>query len=217
MISLRLDRFDFVSAVEGFARGSHLQQHVWEQIVYPSIPQMSLDEMDFLWYVFRRDLWDNYFYDMNGRIAPSPGHKDYLHTLAAMHRGNRYLVTCKTGKFGCLLSAVCYRFNGEYYALYANVDDGFQNFVRLLRDKGILVSYRSQKYIQRYNSIIPTDWIQTADRWPILENRYVQSGKEDWWYDLNVYDHFLRCLQADAELNNENKNLNVKLVDDGRP
>ena len=62
MISLRLDRFDFVSAVEGFARGSHLRQHVWEQIVYPSIPQMCLDEMDFLWYVFRRDLWDNYFY-----------------------------------------------------------------------------------------------------------------------------------------------------------
>lgn len=87
MISLRLDRFDFVSAVEGFARGSHLRQHVWEQIVYPSIPQMCLDEMDFLWYVFRRDLWDNYFYNMNGRIAPSPGHKDYLHTLAALNEG----------------------------------------------------------------------------------------------------------------------------------
>lgn len=34
MIHLRLDRFDFVSAVEGLARGSHLRQHVWEQIVY---------------------------------------------------------------------------------------------------------------------------------------------------------------------------------------
>lgn len=145
MIRLFLDRFDFVSAVEGFARGSHLRQHVWEQFVYPSIPQMSLDEMDFLWYVFRRDLWDNYFYDMKGRIDPAPGHKDYLHALAALHRGNRYLVTCKTGKSRCLLSAVCYRFNGEYYALYANVDDGFQEFVHLLRDKGISVSYRSQK------------------------------------------------------------------------
>lgn len=211
MIRLFLDRFDFVSAVEGFARGSHLRQHVWEQIVYPSIPQMSLDEMDFLWYIFRRDLWSNYFYNARGRIVPVIGHKDYLHTLAALHRGNRYLVTCKTSKSRGLLSAVCYRFNGEYYALYANVDAGFQEFVHLLRDKGISVSYRSQKYIQHYNSIIPQDWIQTADCWPILENRYVQSGKEDWWYDLDVYDHFLRCLQADAELNNENKNLNVKL------
>lgn len=207
MISLHLDRFDFVSAVEGFARVSHLRQHVWEQIVYPSIPQMCLDEMDFLWYVFRRDLWDNYFYDAKGRIVPVIGHKDYLHTLAALHRGNRYLVTCKPSKVGGLLSAVCYRFNGEYYALYARTDDRFADFVRSLRDEGITDTWHQTKYIQRYNSIIPTDWIQTADRWPILENRYIQSGKEDWWYDLDVYDHFLRCLQADAELNNENKNL----------
>lgn len=64
MIHLHLDRFDFVSAVEGFARGSHLRQHVWKQIVYPSIPQMSLDEMDFLWYFFRRDFWPHYFFDL---------------------------------------------------------------------------------------------------------------------------------------------------------
>ena len=204
MIHLHLDRFDFVSAVEGFARGSHLRQHVWEQIVYPSIPQMSLDEMDFLWYFFRRDLWSNYFYNAKGRIVPVIGHKDYLHILAAMHRGNRYLVTCKTGKGG-LLSAVCYRFNGEYHALYAGTDDDFSEFVRSLRDEGTTDTWHQAKYIQRYNSIIPQDWIQTADRWPILENRYIQSGKEDWWYDLEVYDHFLRCLQADAELNNENK------------
>lgn len=131
MIHLLLDRFDFVSAVEGFARGSHLRQHVWKQIVYPSIPQMSLDEMDFLWYFFRRDLWSNYFYNAKGRIVPVIGHKDYLHTLAALHRGNRYLVTCKTSKVGGLLSAVCYRFNGEYYALYARTDEDFQSlFVR---------------------------------------------------------------------------------------
>lgn len=32
MITFTLDRFDFLSAVEGFACGSHLRQHVWEQI-----------------------------------------------------------------------------------------------------------------------------------------------------------------------------------------
>lgn len=206
MIHLHLDRFDFVSAVEGFARGSHLRQHVWKQIVYPSIPQMSLDEMDFLWYFFRRDFWPHYFYNAKRRIVPFIGHKDYLHVLAALHRGNRYLVMCKPLDGRGLLSAVCYRFNGEYYALYAGTDDDFPEFVRSLRDEGITDTCHQQKYIQRYNSIIPPDWIQTADRWPILENRYVQNGKEDWWYDLDVYDHFLRCLQADAELTKENKN-----------
>ena len=47
MINLSLDKFDFLYAVEGFARGSHLRQHVWEKIVYKSIPQMSEDDMDF--------------------------------------------------------------------------------------------------------------------------------------------------------------------------
>lgn len=212
MISLHLDRFDFVSAVEGFARGSHLRQHVWKEIVYSSIPQMLLDEMDFLWYVFRRDLWDHYFYDMNGRIVPAIGHKDYLHTLAALHRGNRYLVTYKP-KEGCgPLSAVCYRFNGEYYALYAGTfANGFPNLVDLIRNKRSPDYSLRQEFLQRFTSIVPNDWIQTIERWPFLYNSYVHSGKEKWWYDLDVYDHFLRCLQADAELNNENKNLNVKI------
>lgn len=33
MINLFLDRHDFLFAVEGFARGSHLRQHVWGEIV----------------------------------------------------------------------------------------------------------------------------------------------------------------------------------------
>lgn len=47
MIKLSLDKFDFLCAVEGFARGSHLRQHVWEQIVYKSIPQMSKEDINF--------------------------------------------------------------------------------------------------------------------------------------------------------------------------
>lgn len=38
MIFLFLDHHDFLYAVEGFARGSHLRQHVWRDIVYKSIP-----------------------------------------------------------------------------------------------------------------------------------------------------------------------------------
>ena len=53
MIDLSLNRHDFVSAVEGFAHGSHLRQHVWSEIVFPSISQMTDDEMDFFWFIFR--------------------------------------------------------------------------------------------------------------------------------------------------------------------
>lgn len=45
MINLSLNRHDFLYAVEGFASGSHLRQHVWQEIVYKSIPQMSDDDM----------------------------------------------------------------------------------------------------------------------------------------------------------------------------
>lgn len=62
MINLSLGRHDFLNAVEGFARGSHLRQHVWQEIVYKSIPQMSDDDMDFLWFYMRRDIFECYFY-----------------------------------------------------------------------------------------------------------------------------------------------------------
>ena len=50
MINLSLDKFDFLYAIEGFANGSHLRQHVWKEIVYKSIPQMSEDDMDFFFF-----------------------------------------------------------------------------------------------------------------------------------------------------------------------
>lgn len=68
MISLSLDRHDFVSAVEGFAHGSHLRQHVWRDIVFRNIPQMT-DDMDFFWYIFRRNLWDCYFRLRDGKMV----------------------------------------------------------------------------------------------------------------------------------------------------
>ena len=93
MINLSLDRHDFVAAVEGFAHGSHLRQHVWHRMVFSSIPQMTDEDMDFFWFVFRRNLWDCYFPEVDGCITKRCGHEDYLHALAALHRGNRYKVT----------------------------------------------------------------------------------------------------------------------------
>lgn len=75
MINLSLTPHDFVSAIEGFAHGSHLRQHVWEEIVYKSIPQMSETDLDFFWFIFRRNLYDCYFYELEGKTvyARKPG------------------------------------------------------------------------------------------------------------------------------------------------
>ena len=117
MIDLSLDRHDFVAAVEGFAYGSHLRQHVWRKIVFPHISQMTDDEMDFFWYIFRRNLWDCYFREVKGCMTKHSGHEDYLHTLAALHRGNRYKVTFQPDTLKQPITAECYRFAGRYRPL----------------------------------------------------------------------------------------------------
>lgn len=168
MINLNLDRHDFVAAVEGFAHGSHLRQHVWSDIVFLSIPQMTDDEMDFFWFIFRRNLWDCYFYkDNNGSIAKRCGHEDYLHALAALHRGNRYKVTCHTLATKNPIMVECYRFGGYYRPLHP---------------------YGLKDRMASFNSFIPTEWIVEAVAEPMPQNEYVEMGKEKWWSDLNIYD-----------------------------
>ena len=168
MINLSLDRHDFVAAVEGFARGSHLRQHVWSEVVFPSISQMADDEMDFLWFIFRRNLWDCYFYkDKNGRITKRCGYVDYLHALAALHRGNRYKVTLYPETPKNPMTVECYRFGGYY---------------RPLRSPGL------DDRMASFNSFIPTEWIMKIVAEPMPQNKYVEIGKEKWWTDFSIYD-----------------------------
>ena len=169
MINLNLDRHDFVAAVEGFAHGSHLRQHVWSEIVFLSIPQMTDDEMDFFWFTFRRNLWDCYFYkDNNGSIVKRCGHEDYLHALAALHRGNRCKVTFCSGNIKDPMTVEYYRFGGYY---------------RPLRNPGL------DKHMASFNSCVPAEWIIEAVAEPMPQNEYVEIGKEKWWTDLSIYDN----------------------------
>ena len=167
MINLSLDRHDFVAAVEGFARGSHLRQHVWSEIVFLSIPQMTDDEMDFFWFTFRRNLWDCYFREVDWRITKSCGHEDYLHALAALHRGNRYKVTCHPENHKNPLTVECYRFGGYY---------------RPLHNPGC------EDRMASFNSFIPAKWIVEAVAGPMPINECVEMGKEEWWTDLRIYE-----------------------------
>lgn len=164
MIDLILDRHDFVAAVEGFAYGSHLRQHVWRKFVFAHISQMTDDEMDFFWYIFRRNLWDCYFREVNGCMTKHSGHEDYLHTLAALHRGNRYKVTFQPDTLKQSITAECYRFAGRY---------------RPLRIPG------QESRMASFDSYVPREWIRDVVTYEMPHNKYVQ---EEWWTNLGVYD-----------------------------
>ena len=167
MIKLSLDRHDFVAAVEGFAHGSHLRQHVWSEIVFRSIPQMTDNEMDFFWFIFRRNLWDCYFWEVDGRITKRCGHEDYLHALAALHRGNRYQVTFHSINTRNPITVECYRFGGYY---------------RPLRTPGY------ENHMASFNSFVPAELIIKAVAGPMPQNECVEMGKEKWWTDLSIYE-----------------------------
>lgn len=164
MIDLSLDRHDFVAAVEGFAYGSHLRQHVWRKFVFAHISQMTDDEMDFFWYIFRRNLWDCYFREVNGCMTKHSGHEDYLHTLAALHRGNRYKVTFQPDTLKQPITAECCRFAGRY---------------RPLRIPG------QESRMASFDSYVPREWIRDVVTYEMPHNKYVQ---EEWWTNLGVYD-----------------------------
>ena len=166
MINLSLDKHDFVAAVEGFARGSHLRQHVWREIVFKSIPQMSEPDMNFFWWIFRRNLWDSYFCEMNGKMHTSVGHEDYIHALAALHLGNRSYVTFKPKGKEKNHKALCYAFQGNLCPLY--VDGGTE--------------------LQCFNDFIPGEWVLREKKLPIPDNNMVPIDREDLWEDLSIYN-----------------------------
>lgn len=172
MIDLSLDRYDFVACVEGFAHGSHLRQHVWREIVFLNIPQMTEDEMDFFWYIFRRNLWDCYFRERNGIMSKDCGHEDYLHALAALHRGNRYKVTFLHECYNQPITVECYRFAGLYRLLH------------LPKQKSSMASF---------NSFVPDKWIKDVVKLDMPENPMVQQGRGEWWTDLSIYDDKKYC------------------------
>lgn len=169
MITLSFDCHDFISAVEGFAHGSHLRQHVWENYVFRSIPQMSDEDMDFIWFILRRNLWECYFYEIKGKIQTHVGHEDYLHALAALHRGNRYKIRFRPPGKG-LHTAICYRHDGKFRPLYVG---------------------NSKGKVESFNAYIPDEWVKVYEKLPMPSNRYVEQGKEEWWNNIDVYNKSL--------------------------
>jgi L-ascorbate metabolism protein UlaG (beta-lactamase superfamily) len=123
---------------------------------------MSEANLDFFWFIFRRNLWDDYFYKGEARF----GAEDYLHALAALHRGNRSYVRFKSDADGKTHKALCYTFQNELRPLYL---DG-------------------RTELQRFNAFIPGEWVLKQTVLPLPVNEYVQAGKEEWWEDLSIYN-----------------------------
>lgn len=167
MITICLDRHEFLYAIEGFARGSHLRQYVWQDIVWKSIPQMSDDDMDFLWYFMRRNLWECYFNKFIGELHRDVGWEDFLRVMAALHRGNRHKVSFES-QDGKLHRVLCYKFAGKYCPLYQ--------------------SFPLQKKMAFFASYIPSEWVVSVKTCEIPENPFIDIGDEDHWHnDLSLY------------------------------
>lgn len=132
---------------------------------------MSDDDMDFLWFFMRRDLWSCYFYELNGKKNTHVGCENFVHALAALHRGNRYEVTFRSEADNKLHRAMCYRFDGKYRPLHLYIDKS-----------------KTEKELQGFNTFIPADWIKAVKKQKMPENKYVECGKKAWWNDLGVYD-----------------------------
>ena len=175
-ITLTFDNFDFLSAVEGFALGSHLRQNVWENIVFANMKQMDDDFMDFLWFYLRRDVWPHYepeSYTYQGKVNTiNPcGREDFIHCMAALHRGNRYKVTFRNPEVRKDLTIECYRFNGNYHHIKPFVFKGITQF-------------------PRFSSYIPEEWVKKAEYLGLPENLFVERGREEWWENIKIYDDY---------------------------
>lgn len=168
MIKLKLDRQDFLCAIEGFARGSHLRQHVWQEIVYRSLPQLSEADMDFLWTYIYRDFRGFYVSEVGGMRHTYCGAEDFFRALAILHRGNRYLVRYKSNKVGYTRFAICYRYGGRYCPLYNGK--------------------KPTKKLCPWTCYLPDEVIVNVEKLPMPENPFVPYNAEEAWNDLEMYD-----------------------------
>lgn len=121
MIVCNFDIHEYMFAIEGFARGSHLRQHIWEMMFCEHLPQMDDKMMDYCWWIMRRDIWSIF---MEGDKYTPCGKEDFLHALAALHRGNRYEITFlpfdpddNTRAPKPVRRVLCYRFGGKFCPL----------------------------------------------------------------------------------------------------
>lgn len=165
MITATFDKHELLWSIEGFARGSHLRQHIWQKVFEEYLPQLTEDEQDFLWFYLRRDIWSLYFDSKYHQC----GCEDFLHTMAALHRGNRANVRYTyNGESGCVK---CYRHDGHWRPF----DKGFHSF---LADEYIVKVEQDPMPNNRYVERGKEDWWHDLSVYNKTEEELRNNEKE---------------------------------------
>ena len=110
-MKIDLDKFQILYYLEGCARGSHLRQDCWHQMI-DLYPQFTQKERDFLYTYAKRDIAPIF-----ARVSPDGyrpcGAEDFDQFLACFDRNNRYMVTAQDGER--VETRETYLYDGHYW------------------------------------------------------------------------------------------------------
>ena len=108
---INLDRHQILYYLEGCARGSHLRQGCWHDMIN-LYPKMTQDVRDYIYTYAKRDIAP--IFDRSSSYGyRHVGAEDFDQFLACFDRDNRYLVTAQVGEH--IDTAEAYLYGGHYY------------------------------------------------------------------------------------------------------
>lgn len=108
-IMIEMDSAQILYYLEGCARGSHLRQGCWHDMIR-LYPKMSQCMRDFLYKYAKRDITQIYEPYNGYRVC---GAEDFDQFLACFDKENRYMVTATDGNE--TETAETYLYQGKYY------------------------------------------------------------------------------------------------------
>ena len=111
-ITIEMDSAQILWYLEGCARGSHLRQGCWHDMI-KLYPDMSQSMRDFLYTYAKRDIAPIFEPQECLKNTRPCGAEDFDQFLACFNKDNWYLVTSRKPKECCVREA--YLYNGKYY------------------------------------------------------------------------------------------------------
>lgn len=106
-----LDKFQLLYYLEGCARGSHLRQGCWRDMI-DLYPKMEQDMRDFLYTYAKRDIAPIFASPSDG-VGRPVGADDFDMFLDCFDHNNHYMVTAE--KDGQAETAETFLYGGRYY------------------------------------------------------------------------------------------------------
>lgn len=110
-IMMRMDAAQVLYYLEGCARGSHLRQGCWRDMI-DLYPKMSQKMRNFIYTYAKRDIAPIFEMTYNDGLHPC-GAEDFFQFLACFDKDNRYMVIAKEENKEEWINA--YLYNDKYY------------------------------------------------------------------------------------------------------